>query len=113
MESKTNAYSHHLTGAFAAVACLLFLAGCPKKLTEKVEVIKEVTRNVEVPSGPAISVTDMVTIAIVKAEDGHKAILAGCSYATAVAVGDKVGKEKADVTGIAANGVTVRLPDTS
>ncbi len=56
----------------------------------------------------------MVTVAVVETADGRrKAVLSGCTYATAVAVGDKVGSEGADVTGIAANGVQVRLPDTT
>jgi len=97
---------------------LLLLAtafvGCPVKKEKIVEKIVEKEVATPVATKPTASVKDMVMVARVKVGDGEKAVLAsGQDFAALVGVGEPIGTEGGSVTGIAANGATVRLPDTT
>lgn len=89
---------------------VVLLAGCPKKLTEKVETPVEKRVEVPVQVDRKVPVASLVMVAQVKSAGKQKAVLACGTYATVVAVGDRVGVEGAAVLNITGGGVNVQLP---
>ena len=100
----------------ACLAAAVVLPGCPKKITE--QVVQQVqTPCPPVPEAPPQpSVHEMITVAVVAAagdEPPSLGVVAAKNFAAVVGVGDTIGLEQATVLQVAADGITIRLPDTT
>lgn len=94
------------------VACTM-LSGCPRKLTEKVVVTVEKPCPPPPPKKADPPIANLVTVAVVQSAGVEKAVIASAGFAKVIAVGEPIGAERAVVTAIAPDGITVRMPNTS
>ncbi len=90
------------------------LTGCPKKLTERVEV--PVPRECPAGGPPAPTAKAMTALTVIKHDGSVRAVLgggAGSPWVALVAAGDRVGADKATVAAIDDGMVALKLADGS